>query len=168
MKNFISVDPGSGGTGIAVWSDKDYPDRVCILQSKFKKWEDKVRDIGIQFKFLLNKEHHIKIVYIEDPHYFDTAMGRAVAIKGDLGKLTFIVGFFGGICFGENFPFALIPVKMWKGQLPKEIVMQRIKEKLGNKICRDYKSHVWDAVGIGLYIKNVMDKGEKSNVNKNR
>lgn len=98
----------------------------------------------------------LNAAYIEWPSFFASAVGHAAAARGDLVKLTFGAGF---VCGQLRREFGCliepIPVNDWKGQLPKSVVIGRIRKILGKDACRKLgiKSHAWDAVGIGLYAK---------------
>jgi hypothetical protein len=49
--------------------------------------------------------------------------------------------------------FRLVKPSQWKGQLPKTIVIDRLRRKLGRKQCDDLgiEKDAWDAVGIGMW-----------------
>jgi hypothetical protein len=93
--------------------------------------------------------YHITRVYIEMPAFFESSEGAMVARKGDLVKLTWFVGLLCGMFY--PIPTELIEVNKWKGQLPKEVVERRIKKI--DPAYHNLKSHSYDAVGIGLYVK---------------
>lgn len=150
----LSIDPGIGGTGWALWDEDSWhlaepPTQTGIFTGRSSQsWEQKIAYIvfGLRGVVPLNLSH----TYIEYPAYFGTASGDMVARRGDLVKLSYCVGFIAGSMPGT---VTLIPVNKWKGQLPKDIVARRIQKILGANACREFKSHVWDAVGVGLYAK---------------
>lgn len=90
-------------------------------------------------KFMYNK------CVIEYPEYWST---RTVATsKGDMFKLAFLVGRFTSVLIDHNFSVELITPSKWKGQLPKEAVLQRVREIIN----REPVNHACDAVGILLH-----------------
>lgn len=102
----------------------------------------------------------IRNIYIEWPSFFGgSARGYASAARDDIVKLSIATGYIiawlekcrGGRP-GEIIP---VPVRNWKGQLPKDVVIQRIKKLLGTAACYrlGVKTHAYDAIGIGLYAK---------------
>lgn len=87
---------------------------------------------------------------IEWPQFFKTRAGLAAANSGSLVKLSCAVG---AIAQGirEIVPIIqFVSVPEWKGQLPKEEVIDRIKRVWPDLDC---SSHAWDAVGIGLHLQ---------------
>lgn len=79
-----------------------------------------------------------------------------VARRGDLVKLVMVVGSIVGILSTGCYEIILIPVNRWKGQLPKDVVNKRVERFYGSNNCKGFKTHAWDAVGIGLYYKGEM------------
>jgi len=149
----LSIDPGTNGTGWASWDEKNWRKLVpplntgVIFPPRSLNWQDKVEFVAKQF------EKYPKIptikVYIEYPAFHESFGGEVVARSGALVKLTYLVGF-----ISSRFPkVLLVPVRNWKGQLPKTVVEERIRKLLGPVVCSSFKTHIWDAVGIGLYAK---------------
>lgn len=140
----LTIDPGISGTGWAVFS-KQFVTPIAhgIIYPKEKEISKKFNYI-VSYLQLIVKKMGVRQVYIEFPSYFQSAGGRVTAASGALVKLSNLVG---AIMFAlEAKP---IKVAQWKGQLPKEVVIKRIKKILPN--CKA-KSHDWDAIGIGLYV----------------
>lgn len=149
-ESFVAVDPGLRGTGWAAFrggklvaagvlfcnSPAPFQERAFVLARA-------VRDRSALY--------YSSRVVCEYPKFFGSAGGHMVAASGDLLKLTFLVGAIGGACI--PLPFIPIGVNDWKGQLPKEVVEERINRRYGIPKMRDLgvKSHAYDAVGIGLY-----------------
>jgi len=91
------------------------------------------------------------LVVCEFPQYQESA-GRSMGWRtGDLQRLTFLTGVFAARLHPAEF-YPVVP-SQWKGQLPKSIVEDRIRTRLGAAVCRRLKirTHAWDAVGIGLW-----------------
>ena len=145
--NRITIDPGISGTGWAVW-DRNWKllKHGVIFASSALSWEPKTMQITDRLYDVCIR-HNVSEMHIEYPAVFGGAGGAMVAGKGDIVKLAFFVGH---VCAGLQVPFHLVEVRQWKGQLPKDVVIRRIK-----KILPDVKatSHDWDAIGIGLFKK---------------
>lgn len=150
----ITIDPGSRGTGYAVW-DLDF-------FNEYKKpklvengvWPPSRRNpILRKFKKLLLKFNSTKVV-IENASFMDgNARTQAAARSGALVKLAQFIGRIQQICEDVGVKWELIEVNKWKGSLPKEIVKRRILRVMPRIRA---KSHDWDAIGIGLYYQGVM------------
>lgn len=144
----ITIDPGTNGSGYAIWNKSWDLMTHGVLSSNGKTWDIKMHDIAKKLKMLV-KEHGIKTAFIEEPRKFHGTFGNMVADRGDLVKLSIFVGYVSGYL---GIDVDRIPVIAWKGQLPKDVVIKRIKRILPNIKA---KSHDWDAIGIGLYLKGV-------------
>lgn len=137
----ITIDPGIGGTGWAIWNKNWLLKSWGIIIPKGKVEHEKITNICLQLQFICYG-NMVKEVYIEYPQVFRTD----IALSGALTKLGFAVGMITGCLLPRK--FELIEVTKWKGQLPKEVVAKRIRKILPNK---KIDSHAYDAVGIGLY-----------------
>lgn len=146
----ITIDPGTAGTGFALWDKNwklmDYGN----LYGKSKDWKSKTIDISRSLSQIV-KDFNVEQAYIEKPRKFNGVFGSMVADKGDLVKLSMFVGYLDGYL---NIPMEFVEIIDWKGTLPKDIVEKRVR-KIFPEIKA--KSHCIDAVGIGLYLR-----GEKS------
>jgi len=70
--------------------------------------------------------------------------------SGALGKLFFTVGLFYGLLSEVTSDVYLIPVRNWKGQLPKQLTTKRVNQKYGTKFNWRTKQHnIADAVALG-------------------
>jgi len=165
----ISIDPGLEGTGLAIWSsygtENDWrtmepPTKVMNdIRSMHYTWEYRLIDICKQIDFEYAKicaRGAVTHTYIEWPHYRTDPVGQTATARGDIYKLSALIGAIMQVASGKyDSMIGLIPVLDWKGQLPKPVVAKRCMELI------DYKrheklaitSHGWDAVGIGLYAK---------------
>lgn len=148
---FLAVDPGLNGTGWVVFkgTDKKFIHNGVITFGG-KDWQQKAINIAHRLCNIC-LDNDIRNIFIEYPAYFDSAAGSMVAKKGDLLKLTFLVGVITG--FLEPKQTILVPVNKWKGQLPKFVVANRVKDIVGPKLFNKLKSHDIDACGIGLFIQ---------------
>jgi hypothetical protein len=158
----VCVDPGVTGTGVAVFP---------TLETKYKSvrkplrtfqlipnkhvpeedWIGKLLWVEKSLYYILGYlSPQLETVYIEDPELWTSAKSQASASSGDLFKLSMLVGAMIPVVYSAGFcKPRLITVKEWKGQLPKEAVDKRIAKALG----KEYKAHVSDAVGMGLYLQ---------------
>jgi hypothetical protein len=93
------------------------------------------------------------VVTCEFPEY-QTGASRSMGwMRGDLQKLTYLVGVLSRMSHDQGAVFEPVPVSQWKGQLPKDIVIDRIQQALGTRACTKLgiTTHAWDATGIGLW-----------------
>jgi hypothetical protein len=158
--SILTIDPGQR-TGVALWSIAEWKKQLPPMCTDY--WSipscDRVLPWGQRCNLLAEKlgivlnSGNIHRVYCEMPAFFESHGGMAAATKGDLIKLTYLVGVYAGICHIHRVRFTPVPVVEWKGQLPKEIVKKRILKKLGRHACQGYHGDIWDAVGIGLHVK---------------
>lgn len=171
----LSIDPGLSGTGLAVWDDQGTEADWCTLAPPKRVysnintyavhapgedgWPIRMANIVGQINHIyehLEVRGRVHKVYIEWPHFRGDEVGYTATSKGDIYKLSALIG---GIMTITIHKFGgtvkLVPVTEWKGQLPKDIVTNRIKNVLGNNVCENLRisQHGWDAVGIGLYTK---------------
>jgi len=164
----LSIDPGTQSMGWAFWDtgSRDLacrpPDATGLIipwrdPHNTDWWDRAVEQAnGLLYKIPIPAKR--LDVYCEMPVFFaGTVGGMAAAGTGSLQKLCFQVGCVaqavrGLSCFRHFYP---VLVNEWKGQLPKEVVIQRIKKLLGEKACKDYRKDMWDAVGIGLWARGV-------------
>lgn len=148
----MSIDPSIKSCGWAIWKNKRlkyYGVAKPWTAQKFD-WQTNGKNVA---SLILKKakEHDVEEIYCEFPAFFGN---NVTARSGSLVKLTWFVGFLDGLFTPDFVPFRLVPVNMWKGQLRKEIVKDRIMKIIPKGICRRMSSmpeDVWDAVGLGLY-----------------
>jgi len=145
----MTIDPGANSSGWAIW-DKKWTlidNGICTPDPK-DEWE--LRALANAQNLLEIAEHHeVDEGYIEYPAFFQTH-GAGVATSGALVKLAYYVGL---VCGTMPFPVKIVTVGEWKGQLPKKVVIERIKRILpGVEATKDD----WDAIGIGLFLSGKM------------
>lgn len=93
-------------------------------------------------------------VACEFPEFFANQRGFHTAAGGDLVQMSFCVGRVAG--YAEHVlgaKFTPVRVTIWKGQLPKDVVISRIRKKIDASKLTRKPSHDWDACGIALYVK---------------
>lgn len=162
--NVVTIDPSVRSVGVAVWSYEPSTWRRPERPKATYLWRPKstIGDTFVERSFamaslledLLDQLEDVVYVASEMPEFFTSSGGFATAASGSLMKLDFVVGVFGGVCHARGIEFKAIPVRDWKGQLPKTGIMYRIKKLLGNDV--PYQKDEWDAVGIGLHLKGLL------------
>jgi len=151
-ENFLAIDPGSEGTGLALWLLGKGPYTTKILDYAGHTWEEKCDYICMQLRYEIKQREWLRCIYCEQPQYMSTFKGHTSATSGSLYKLCTLFGRFWEISISLNKKFFPVEIPKWKGQLDKQKVKIRVDNILpGN----DYKSHAIDAVGIGLYVKGL-------------
>jgi len=162
--SILSIDPGSSGTGIALWDynrwKKDLlPEKVANLYPNRRlDWQGQAAELAGVVRTIMQYAM-VKEMHIEYPGFFGgTAGGNASAETGSLVKLSILVGMFLECGYSEGLVVHTYPVNEWKGQMPKAVVEQRIIKRVGedgwNKVGA--KSHSIDAWGIGLFAKGCL------------
>lgn len=164
IRAFISLDPGQR-TGVAIWRTGEgrigKPPHLVALwrvikELQSKPWEYRCYLLGSMLDNVLsNPAYEWSGVYCELPAFFESAKGMAAAGRGDIVKLSYLVGLYAGICHSRKVHFGTVPVNDWKGQLPKSVIKKRILKRFGVAACAYFKGDIWDAVGIGLYVKGI-------------
>ena len=154
----LTLDPGVHATGWAGWDELERfggityePDYHGASKIPKKiKFEDSCRR---QCAWLRGHLAQLKTrhVVIEFPELWSgSAISHAAGIKGDLFKLTFLVGRYAEVCERTGATCTLVTPMEWKGQMPKEVIDKRILLAINRK----FPDHVSDAVGIGLAIQD--------------
>ena len=154
-KIFLTIDPGLSGTGIISWDTKKswskdiiYED-AKLFKPHGKDWMINAEIMSIDIKNYY-KNYFIEHIYIEFPQVFQSSLGQAASNRGDILKLAFFIGCIRGVFLDSGFEPIL--VSKWKGQLPKSETERRCKRILP-KILWVNSEHLWDAIGLGLYLK---------------
>jgi Holliday junction resolvasome RuvABC endonuclease subunit len=165
--DFLTVDPGLGGTGWALWSrsvfDKLVPPTasgtITLPQSMDDwPWQRRAKEIGNSLHSQV-ATRAIGEMYVEEPQFFEAGKGIAAARTGDLVKLAVTAGVIIGACCGGRtgqLEPKWISIVQWKGQVDKEVVRLRVMKRLSgfpNWKPRTNTSHEIDAIGMGLFIK---------------
>ena len=153
MASIMTIDPGLGGTGIAIWDTeqwevqkklnehKSYPINPTVTLTIYKK--EKIL-FGIE---KLCMKHNVVLAYIENAYYGASEKGQVTASSGALVKLSEFIGEITSIlkCYCQ---VRLVSPQKWKGTMTKEAVIHRILKRCPHIVAT---SHAWDAVGIGLF-----------------
>lgn len=157
----LAIDGGLSGTGLALF-ERDanrllQPARIEVFTPKkslpYMQKAQQIVDF-ISFEFI-NPRMGPRVAchgVMEFPDYQSGAERSMGWKKGDLQKLTYLIG-----VLTAAIPWTRIThvfPRDWKGQLPKNVVEQRLRRDLGDDVCRrlDVRTHGWDALGIGLHV----------------
>lgn len=153
---FISVDPGSEGTGVALFGPlTDTPKVIQNLNSSHKEWNKKCDEICYKFKAFL--KFHVPYslglkIFCEQPQFFESFIGLTAAKGQTPIKLTVLFGRLWQISTDIGIDFIPVKINDWKGQMNK----QQTATRVSYLIKQEYKTtHETDAVGIGLFIKGL-------------
>lgn len=157
----VSVDPGLGGTGWAIWQDRVLKKVGVVYAIRDEDtWDTHAVEIAVRLENRIHEEINNPLrvregvsLYVEFPQVMDSVAGIAATRGGGILKLAFLVGCIVSRPIWDANDTHLVTPMQWKGQLPKEVVINRIKAEMGELTCTrlGIKTHAWDAVGLGLY-----------------
>jgi hypothetical protein len=146
------VDPGLGGTGWAQWLGITHahpdilgpPTYVGTAHGKVTggRWLNAVHNITMTVRTVLEQSH---VVVMEFPALWASAVSAAAGAKGDLFKLSYLCG---ALSAQTGAVLVLVSPSDWKGQLPKDVVAQRVRRYW--RTLPKMSNHAMDAVGMGL------------------
>lgn len=92
---------------------------------------------------------HLTVI-IELPTNFHTPGGQAASLSGALLKLGFTAGAIAGACQTCVDRVHMIPVNMWKGQLPKQLTTKRVNKKYKLSLnWMNKENNEADAIALG-------------------
>lgn len=145
MKYVISIDPSINTAGIAVHTIRGKLLRYELLKPVDKKddYVQKSYSIVSQIKEVLVHYGNIKLI-LEVPTYWSLA-GFVARESGSIFKLSFLCGM---ICGLDENTVTLTPDK-WKGQIPKKVMQNRLKQYYPNIQISKLDHNILDAIGIG-------------------
>ena len=149
---FITVDPGlNHHTGWSIWERNDHgfkPIETGVVDAPRKDGDWSFEAFSIANK-LRAWGKYCDRGFIEMPELWSgSALSQAAAARGDLFKLSFLVGSIYTALTMVNVDSTILLPREWKGQLKKEMVDRRIWKALNKK----FPNHISDAVGIGLFV----------------
>lgn len=152
MQKFLTIDPGMT-TGWAYWGNKTLPEvGEFEISKEYNTLNKKFGYLWAQFDVLLKSKHPLK-VYIESVEYYKFSAKSEVSVaSGSLFTLAYLIGGYCNLCFENFINFQLIPFKEWGGQLTPKAVQAQVN-LLTKKDWGNIPEHVYDAIGMGLYIK---------------
>lgn len=141
--HIVTIDPGLN-CGVAIWTPDGTPDRTHLVRAgKESSWTRRVLQQIAAVKSVWPEGSLLTV--IEWPF-------NARANDESVMKLSFLIG---GIASeaGNVGSVYLVPVRQWKGTLPKNVVIDRLRKKHGYK-ADEFRADEWDAVGIGHWLFN--------------
>ena len=173
MRCALSIDTGIREMGYAIWawdswSALEPPLLAGVIHAGIMRttWLDKIKYLcETMQEILINpfsvacstySVFDVERVNIEMPRMRSDAKGYAA------GNATIWLGFSAGYLlgglrelFGQQISIKSVYPEEWKGSLPKHVVKRRIELSIGDsdKSHNMFRSHAWDAVGIGLTAK---------------
>jgi len=178
----VGIDPAFGGTGLALFQEGILTSVELFRKKGKQPFEDRANWLAVNVRDWLRGEFFRSdrpsfkkvgppLIMCEIPSYQATPSRSMGWKKGDLQKLTYLVGVIGYACthgFWARFRdqgdglvkttsqpdpcYRTVTPAGWKGQLSKEIVIHRIKKRLPNVVEHfNPKLDIWDAIGIGLW-----------------
>lgn len=157
----VAIDPGIE-TGVAVWAQQldVMPLATATFMSSCKSWSWflNARAVTLRLTTWLQQYQfqNNALGFIEEPAFFDTSSGHMVARRGDFCKLAMIAGWEIATLLQLGITPRLVGIQNWKGQLPKSVVKDRIQEILGDPDLK-ISEHEWDAIGIGLAARGMLE-----------
>ena len=144
---WISIDPGIGGSGVAVWKDKlsecDVPLATFSLRGKTRG------QYMTQFESIIKVWGVTSAVIENAMHFKANVRGKVCLDSGSLVKLAQFIGSLEEVCRSNGVLVTLVTPIKWKGQLSKSLTLKRI-----NKLwceCPQKPDHLVDAVAIGYW-----------------
>jgi len=167
----FGIDPAFGGTGIALFQKKVLTNVLLLKRTGKKRFESRAHLLSLEVAEWIRKqvtdpnnpsieEVGSPLIMCEIPAYQGTPSRSMGWKKGDLQKLTYLVGSIGYACSSMVLGIkpTVIPYYVtvtpagWKGQLTKEIVIKRIQKRIPDVVEKfDPYKDIWDAIGIGLW-----------------
>lgn len=168
MGIILSIDPGLSGTGVAVWAYEEWEKLVPPVLTKNIYETKGLNHLSVRMDSLWENLWKWKLeatacaqiegVMIEQPKDFDSVKGQAAAKESSIVKLSMLIGYLTCGFVSKGIPVLYVGVNEWKGQLPKDLVKNRLQSTFPDLKC---ESHSWDAVGIGLNRKGYTLDGRK-------
>ncbi len=156
----LSIDPGVRCAGIALWTNDGQLEcaRLAVGASTASPaWLSvSISDFGLANAVI--DDAGIDEIVIERPQVY--VRSRSKGDPNDLISVALAVGVIVGELLVEEDPqvFEYLPAS-WKGQVPKAVMVERIKRSLSKAElarvelpkAKSLAHNVWDAVGIGLH-----------------
>ena len=154
----MSIDPSINYCGVAIFDMKTkvLEDAVLIRPDKITQhgeWYGKAFSIYTKVYAIVEK-CKVTAITVERPDHWSVA-GFEARESGSIEKLAFLVGLFYSM-HDEISDFKLFLPREWKGQLPKEVVRNRLaavytKDKYSKKEWAALDHNIMDSVAIGHF-----------------
>lgn len=166
----ITVDTGAKLAGVACWEDGEL---ACAFLARGKDWEDTALNTYLMLLERFPRSILEELAVDKDRFLDRRARGASCVelilerpqiyqqrfLKGDPNDLV-LLAYMGGALAGylNTGPILYYP-KEWKRQVPKKIMVERVKSKLSKEEharvelprAKSLHHNIWDGVGIGLY-----------------
>ncbi len=151
--NILAIDPSVNFCGAAVFNEntKELVYHHLIKSVDISEDGDKFaytlksKQIVLQLKMMIINKYDIKKIILEVPEYWKVG-GFIARESGSIFKLTFICGMIFNI--SDDIEYILYSPTMWKKQLPKNVVNNRLQKYYDVK---SMNHNVVDAIGIGHF-----------------
>jgi len=144
----LTIDPGYS-TGWALWRNSRSPvtGQITLPRGRFHSLEEKLNYMWVEFELLLTKKKPTQVLIEGVELWSSSVKSHTSGVRGDLFKLSYLVGGYANIANNYGAAFGLINFKEWGAQLTPEAVRSWVKRVIG----KEYKSqHITDAVAMGL------------------
>lgn len=153
----MSIDPSINNLGMAIW---DSPTKKLLLwklvhpKSYCRKNEyEKSVSMCDQLREWA-KTYVVTDILMEVPEHWAVG-GFEARETGSIAKLCFVCGLIYGMRYNTEIEnFELVVPRGWKGQLPKEVVANRLHKEYMEKYelnMIELNENVMDAIGIGHF-----------------
>jgi hypothetical protein len=119
-------------------------------------WEFRIESLCNAARQLSAHYYPVQVV-LEYPEFMQSQGGMTAARRGDLVKLCVGAGMLASAFNRGGTQVRWVPVHQWKGQMPKSVTQARVKDvmkRLDPEFLQKWEvkeSHVYDAIGLGLY-----------------
>jgi hypothetical protein len=144
-KYVLAIDPSINFCGVAIFK-KDgtlIKSQLLTPQTKTDDWQIKANIIYEEVRGMKKKLPPDTIQIIEVPEFWGVA-GYMARESGAVFKLTFLCG----MLYTLHGSISVTP-SMWKGQLPKEVIQNRLKKVYPKPDIGKMNHNIVDAIGIG-------------------
>jgi len=162
FKRTLTVDVGDH-TGWAFWDGQQDPKDwgMLVLDKHIDGMENQLGNMQIQFKYLL-EELKPRLCILEGVEFWAGNLRSVTAAKrGNLSKLSYLVGMYGASCFERGISIRIIPAREWKGQLKDPMVLSRVQDLTGIQLKKS-EQHIADAIGMGLSLQGMFYRTVKN------
>lgn len=149
----IAIDPSINTMGLSVW---DIGEKKLLAWGLVKPGKacrenpyDKSYDILCQVK-QWRTQYAVNRFIVEIPDYWYAA-GFEARESRSIEKLMFVCGCLYSLK-GELDEFKFVKPREWKGQMPKQVVKNRLREKFLSQVdLEEINENIMDAIAIGHF-----------------
>ena len=130
MKRILAIDPSINFCGVAVFKFGKLDEHALLTPLiKSDDWVEKAKDIYRQIN-IIHAKYDIDERVVETPTYWGAA-GYLARESGAIMKLMFLCG----MLVSWNNSIVIFP-NTWKGQLPKEVVRNRLMKRVSGGLSQ--------------------------------